>query len=520
MLVTPTFPTVLLITLATVVMVLAAFGGHVSALAWSGAMLFGLAIARLLNRTTIARARSAGFEMLWKESERYVTCYRQSDLTVTAELRNRSGELLVLESIAPLSPSELRVTVEPPTAVLPAHSSMKVHLNVKPLRVGVYGIQGLTVVLRDDTAAFESQLTFANPFVVEVLPERMRLPKQPFRGGQGRYRALSTRTCPLSGDSLELRELRELQRGDELRKVAWKASARRGKLLVRDDEQEQHHSVHFVLDASVELWAGDMGKSALDVQIVRVASAIRYALRRGDRVGLTIMAARVLSETAPGAGKAHELKILSALAHACTTRDGDRASLDEQDVAAVILEHLRPVEPKYTRKLTAVDGDAIARLAQRHLLRAPFVKYPEPFAASPRERLMRHYLAAFGLPSPPRTTTDRDQTDRELIETLKRLLGSRPDRVVIFSPWPTPKLAQGIALLIRRLKKARIVLEWNPTDVTSGIPAPTGTTGPVVDQAVKWYAESAAEKGNLALQRLGVHTSRIPLLPQFLRIFE
>jgi uncharacterized protein (DUF58 family) len=511
--VTPTFSTTILVTLATLLLGVAALDRHPAILGWGGAMLFGLAIGRTLTRATLSRARAAGFEMLWRRVERAITCTRQVEIHVSAELRNRSGELLVLERITPLAPPELRVVVTPDSAVIPPHSALCVELVVLPQRIGLHGIQGMTVVVRDDGSAFEAQLTFANPIVFEVLPRHQQLVKFPPRGGRGRFRAPATKTRPISGESLELRELREYQRADPLHKVAWKASARRGKLLVRDDEQEQHNVVHFVLDASVELWAGRVGESPLDVQIDRVASAIRAALRRGDRVGLSIVGSRTLATVPPALGQVQERKLIAALTHATTTRDHDRAGVDEQDAGAIVLEHLRPMDPVATKRLHTADIDAISRLAQRYLLRAPLPQAPEPLANGVRERILRRYLAAFGLPSIPRTTPDRDLTDRELVETLKRLIQSKPDRVVVFSPWPSARLVETLNVFSRRVRKARIELEWSAIDPTLGLPPADNVAGQLVETAIKWHAVAARDAGLVALRRLGVRHANYNFLP-------
>ena len=493
--------------LATLLLGAAAIGTHPSALAFASALLSGLAISRAMTRSTIARARAAGFEMLWHKTERSAACHRLQPIEMTAELRNRSSELLVLEHIAALAPPELGVRIEPASAIMPPHSSITLKVDVQPMRIGLHGIQGMTVVVRDDRAAFEAQLTFANTIVIEVLPQLRYSSKLEQQGGRGRYRAPATKTRPISGESIELRELREHQRGDPLRKVAWKASARRGTLLVRDDEQEQHSIQHFVLDASVELWSGTMGHSALDLQIDRLASVMRTSLRRGHRVGLTIVGARTLAVVPPDLGLSHERKLLSALVHTATTRDHDRAFPDEQDIATMVLEHLRPIDPVATRKLSVLDIDAIGRLAQRYLLRAPLVTPPEPQAPSPREKTLRRYAAAYGLPSAPKTTTDRDATDKELIEVVRGLLVNRPDRIVIHSPFPTPRLQDGLLSLQRRIRKARIELDWCTIDAMSGLPSNDTAAGQVVAHAMQWHLESDRAKGVVALRKLGI---RIP----------
>jgi len=499
----PTFPARVLTGIALLQLVSSLVALNPAAFAWSAALILGLTGARLLTQYSLANARSAGFEMLWKHPLRNLLATRNSELCLAAELRNRSNELLVLDHISALCPPELEVIVEPSSGLLPPHSALPVRATVRPLRVGNRGIQGLSVIVRGDVSAFEAQLTFANPFVFEVRPCVTERPDFIRRGGLGRFSAPANRTSSVSGDSLELRELRELQPGDPLRKIAWKASARRGRLLVRDDEREHRHRLWYVLDASVELWSGRPAESALDIAIDCVASMIRQSLRHGDRVGLCIVAARTLARIAPGQGSHHERRLFEALTHSTSTLEADRSGLDEQDVAAIVLEHLRPMDPVGTHRMSPKNLDAIAKLARRTVERAQLIAQPEPASATPRERLFRRYLSTFGLPCHPRTTTDRDLTDREILETLMWLMTQRPDRIRICSPWPRPRLLEGLVKVQRRLKKSRIELDWIPMNVHYGQSESASVHQNLVHHTLRWRELVEASNGQLALRRLG-----------------
>lgn len=502
--VSPTFPARVLVCLALAMLATAVLRVHATAFAWSGAILIGLAVSRLFTQYSVARARSAGFEMLWHHANRNVVVTRNCTFQLEAELRNRSGELLVLDSIAALAPPTLEVTLDPTQAVLPAYSALHVRVVIRALRVGMHGLQGLTVVVKSDISAFDARLTFANPFVFEVKPYASVYMERWRRGGLGQDFAPANRTSFVSGDSLELRELREFRPGDALRKIAWKSSARRGRLLVRDDEQEHRHLIWFVLDASVELWAGRPTEASLDDAIDRIASLIHQSLRLGDRVGLCIVGSRTLTRIAPDKGAAHEGRLMDALTHATSSLDNDRSGLDEEDAAAVVLEHLRPMDPAGTRDVTPKDLDIIARLAQRILNRTRLQARPEPLGSSPRDRLFRRYIAEFGLPSPPRTATDRDLTDRELIGNLKWLVGQRPDKIRVCSPWPQPRLLEALIQVQRRLRKARISLDWIPMHIHYGIQDEPSIPQRLVHHTLKWRALTSAAEGKLALRRIGI----------------
>ncbi len=56
------------------------------------------------------------------------------------------------------------------------------------------------------------------------------------------------------GDGVELIHLRDYSHGDSLRRIHWKATARLGKLQVRETEQEHHQAFSLWIDPSPALW--------------------------------------------------------------------------------------------------------------------------------------------------------------------------------------------------------------------------------------------------------------------------
>ncbi|MDM7275705.1 MAG: DUF58 domain-containing protein [Thermoprotei archaeon] len=81
------------------------------------------------------------------------------------------------------------------------------------------------------------------------------------------------------GESLEFYEIREYVWGDDPRKIAWLASAREGKLMVRDFRKELRYAPCLILDLSRGSWYGPVGESPGD-WIVRVSTAISALVAR------------------------------------------------------------------------------------------------------------------------------------------------------------------------------------------------------------------------------------------------
>jgi uncharacterized protein (DUF58 family) len=478
---------------------------------WGGALLVGLAIARAVTVVDVAKIRAAGFEMTWRGEARRVRLARGERVELEAELRNRDARAASFSGLRAVSSPELEVTVEPKSGEVPGGGRLRVQVSVRAERVGRHAIHGISLELEGPPGLFEVPLTFANPYGVEVLPGSCRGLLRSARGGRSRRTAEQGRPGPLAGEGDSLRELREHQPGDPFRRIAWKASAKRAQLLVREYEREERDIVWIVLDASVELWAGKPGSAALDRAIDEAATVADRHLKGGDFVGLAVVGARVLSWIEPGSSPGHAMKIATALAHATSCLDPDRSGLDEGDVVQRVLEHLRPLDPRAAAGVRASDPDRVARRADRvTVARAPF-RGVSVVAPARRERILRRYLGAFGMGSPPRLEPDRPRSDLEIGRVLGKLARERrrPSLVYLWSPPPDPATRPTLEKSLQALPKRRFELRWISVPIDTGIPSGDRGLPRVVGETVGLRARAALSRGEQSLRRLGVRVEGI-----------
>ncbi|MCB9588742.1 MAG: DUF58 domain-containing protein [Polyangiaceae bacterium] len=474
------------------------------ALAWSGAILVGLAIARAVTRLSVARIRAAGFEMLWRQPERVRSIARNETLELMAEVRNRDTRAARYVELRAVGSPDLEIEVEPNEGEVPAGGRLEVTVKVTPPRVGRHGIHGLSLEVQGSPGLFEVPLTFANPYGIEVLPRPFSTALHTARGGRSRHGAEAGRPGPLAGEGLELKELREHAPGDPFKRIAWKASARRGKLMVREYEQDERDVVWLVLDASIELWAGTPGKAPLDIAIDELAAVASRHLAKGDRVGLVIVATRILCYIPADSGVGQLGRLMGALAHDTGTVDADRSDLDESDVGLRVLEHLRPLDPEAASRVRPTELDRIARRVVKALPRAPFQVH-EPLGNSKRERTLRQYLVAFGMGSPPRQEPERNATDRTLGQALARITREkpRPSMIAIWSPAPDMEVRPDVERALSQLPRRRCQVLWVPMTFEAGLPR-TDWVAEAVAEALSMRERAAASRGERGLRRLGV----------------
>lgn len=500
---------------------------------WGGAMLLAIAVARAVTLVSVARIRAAGFEMLWSRPKRVLRTARGSTIEIEAEVRNRDTLAARYVKLRAIASSQLEVKIEPQAGEVPASGRLKVNVVVRAPRVGHHGVHGLALEVHGASGLFEVPLTFANPYGIEVLPRPFATYLMQPRGGRSHLVAAAGRPGRSRGDGSDLRELREHQPGDPFRRIAWKASARRGTLLVRDFEREERDVVWLLLEASVDLWAGPLGRAPLDLAIDEVSAVATRHLSRGDRVGLIITAANLRQSIAPDQGPAQAQKIAHALTVSCGTYDADRSDLDESDVAVRVLEHLRPLDSRGLADVRRGDLDKLAARADAMRSRAPFAA-AAPQGRSLRERTLRRYLASFGIDSPPRVETDRSGDRTALLEALSYVarIKPRPSLVHVISPPPDERQQKMFGDAVHRITRKGAALTWStpaiepalsppwddpgkpPPDAEEPLlpsrkPSPWEEMAPIAAEAVRIRARAAQARREGSLKRLGVRVVRL-----------
>jgi uncharacterized protein (DUF58 family) len=497
--------------------------------AFGGAVVLAIAMGRAIALAGVTRLRSAGFEMQWIAPGRLARTSRGREVTLELELRNRSAETVRAAALRAVASSMLEARLEPETVDLPAATGIVVQVKVRALRVGRWAIHGLAVEVRGVPAGgeglYEAPLMFLSPFGIEVLPRPLAVLIESPRGGRARHRADAARPARLAGEGDEIRELREHVPGDPFKRIAWKASAKRGQLVVRQMERDERDVVWLLLDASVELWAGRPGRAPLDEGVEEIASLAARHIARGDRVGLVVTASRVRAWIPPERGATHAVRLAAALASAADTVDSDRSELDEHEIALRVREHARSLSAQALSRVKIVDLDGLAECAERLLSGAPFT-LPLPHAPTERERTLRHYLASFGIEVPPRVDGERERTDASIAKILERLLAER-ERPSIVHVWADlPVQEDPLAAAIRRLRAQRVQVRWSIPFAESSIGAARDGSRmdktsdelveEAVDEAARVRARALRVRGYRLLRKMAVRTSPKPREPEAL----
>jgi uncharacterized protein (DUF58 family) len=120
------------------------------------------------------------------------------------------------------------------------------------------------------------------------------------------------RKLRLRGVGTDFESLREYADGDAFRAIDWKATARRGRVMVVQHEVERSQNVIVALDAGRLMWPRIGAQRKFDYAVTAALSIAKVAQAAGDNVGLVAFGAQPLLSVAPRRGAAH----VNALAQA------------------------------------------------------------------------------------------------------------------------------------------------------------------------------------------------------------
>jgi uncharacterized protein (DUF58 family) len=111
-------------------------------------------------------------------------------------------------------------------------------------------------------------------------------------------------------EGIEFADLREFVPGDRVRRINWRATARRGELWVNEQHPERNADVVIFLDAFSEL--SREGRSTLDLAVRAAASLAARYLRHKDRVGFVAFGG-MLNWLLPSTGMTQLYRIIDSL---------------------------------------------------------------------------------------------------------------------------------------------------------------------------------------------------------------
>jgi len=246
---------------------------------------------------------------------------------MTLKLVNNGSAIPVME-VHDLLPGRLRVAegITGLVTTLSSGSAVEVAYTLEAPR-GAYEFQSVSVMVSETLGLFHRSARLPAYARLIVMPRARRLRPLPIRPRRtlGFAGPIPSRQ---SGVGVDFYGVREYQPGDPLRRVNWRAMARRpDHPHTTEFEQERIADVGLILDVRRQSVLEMQGTSLLEHGVHATAALAESLLHDGHRVGL-LLYGRGIEWVFPGYGRLQNERILRALAGAGPGDSQVFASLD------------------------------------------------------------------------------------------------------------------------------------------------------------------------------------------------
>lgn len=200
----------------------------------------------------------------------------------TVTLRNEGTAATEVE-LVPLTSAHL--ALEPDGAILlrlASGTETQIRFSARPERWGAHSLGPLVVRARDPVGLMTWDRRLGRRVMLRAFPREQRL--RDLVGPLHTQPYLGAHVARARGEGIEFADIRPFTPGDLVRRINWRATAKRGALCVTERHPENASDVVLLLDTFEEARAGAHG--TLDAAVRATASLARAHLARRDRVAL------------------------------------------------------------------------------------------------------------------------------------------------------------------------------------------------------------------------------------------
>lgn len=183
-------------------------------------------------------------------------------------------------------PADLHTSELPQSSYVRPGEWSRFQYHVTPTRRGRFDFTKVQVRRLSPLGLWWRNLSVAREQTVHVYPNFAAVTKYILLATMDRLPQMGIRKRRRRGEGSEFHQLREFREGDSLRQVDWRATARHGKLISKEYQDERDQNIVLMLDCGRRMRTQDDDLSHFDHALNAMLLLTYVALRQGDAVGV------------------------------------------------------------------------------------------------------------------------------------------------------------------------------------------------------------------------------------------
>ncbi|WP_420553783.1 DUF58 domain-containing protein [Tenacibaculum aiptasiae] len=158
--------------------------------------------------------------------------------------------------------------------------------NVRPVERGEYKFGNLHVFVSTLLQIFSRRYVFTNDKDVKVYPSYVQMKKYEFLAMHNNLTEFGMKKIRRIGHTMEFEQIKNYIPGDDVRTINWKATAKRGELMVNQYQDEKSQPIYSIIDVGRVMKMPFEGLKLLDYAINSTLAFSNIALLKNDKAGM------------------------------------------------------------------------------------------------------------------------------------------------------------------------------------------------------------------------------------------
>lgn len=207
------------------------------------------------------------------------------DNIIEIEIQNLSQTKWYIDIIDEL-PEQLQIRNFNIKTTLHGQDNISNFYNIKPKVRGEYHFGAINIMVMSYLQLVKRRITINANQMVPVYPSIIQMKKLELYTFSQISKAYGIKKMRRIGLSYEFEQIKNYVRGDDIRQINWKSSARNQQLMVNQFEDEKSQPIYNIIDKSRVMLMPFNGLSLMDYAINASLVISNVALKKQDKIGL------------------------------------------------------------------------------------------------------------------------------------------------------------------------------------------------------------------------------------------
>lgn len=158
--------------------------------------------------------------------------------------------------------------------------------SVRPVERGEYVFGNLNIYVSTLLRIIKRRFVFQKDQMVPVYPSIIQMQQYDFLAINNRLSEFGLKKIRRIGHTQEFEQIKEYIKGDDIRTINWKATAKKNQLMVDQYQDEKSQPVYSIIDTGRVMKMPFNGLKLLDYAINATLAFSNVALKRNDKTGM------------------------------------------------------------------------------------------------------------------------------------------------------------------------------------------------------------------------------------------